>query len=132
MHVSWCTSFVVVDIGLLDLLEHRNLRARERLSAAVAVLVRSGNLACAREAITALAALAASEGSLERSARLAAAAESVYDGPRSPAEELLHERYLHQYAVYAPRRRLTDQSTVAATELQAILREGTQNAATLT
>jgi hypothetical protein len=83
------------NLGLLDLLEGRDAHAGAHLSQALAAPRRTGERAGTREALTGLAALSVKAGKLDRAARLAVAADALYDGPRSPGEELLHDRYLH-------------------------------------
>ena len=90
------------NLGLLELVEGRHVAARAHLSAALSVLARSGQAEPARETLVGLAALAADEGAVQRSARLLAAAHLLHDGPWGPGEELLHDRYLRDLAPDPP------------------------------
>jgi hypothetical protein len=53
--------------------------------------------------------------------RLAAGADALYDGPRSPGEELLHDRYLYQLQPLTGRR--PSKPPLAGAALDAILSE---------
>ncbi len=119
-------------LGLLELVAGRTVQARAHLTAAVAVLSRSGDLEGAREALFGLAALAASEGAPERSSRLVVAAELLHGGPPSPAEYLLYRSYLREVRVHPDHRPGAHGIGVAASELTATLIEVSREASTVT
>ena len=111
-------------LGLLDVLEDRDSDASAHLRAALPVQRRIGDPAGAREALTGLAAIAVKAGQLDRANRFARAATAVWDGAVSPAEEVLHERYLYQLPnelTGAPRDELTN------SDLETILTEASQD-----
>jgi len=119
-------------LGLVELVEGRTAQARGHLSAAVAVLSRSGDLEGAREALFGLAALAASEGARERSSRLVAAAELLHGGPPTPAEYLLHNRYLRKVRAHPSHVLARHRFGMAASELAATLTEVSREASLVT
>jgi hypothetical protein len=113
------------NLGLLDVLEDRDNDAAAHLSAALRAQRRIGDRAGARQSLTGLAAVAAKAGQLDRARRFASTARSVWDdGRRSPAEELLHDRYLYQLPnelTGAPQEKLT------TSELETILTQASQD-----
>jgi predicted ATPase/DNA-binding SARP family transcriptional activator len=117
--VTGLQAVIRANLGLLELVEGRPAPAREHLRAAITDLARIGDVKPAREALVGLAALAAAEGSPERSARLLAIAPFLHDGPPGPGEELLHDRYLRDLAQDPAARR----SHVTAGDLETILSE---------
>ncbi len=119
-------------LGLLELVVGRMAQARAHLSAAVAVLSRSGDVEGAREALFGLAALAASEGAPDRSSRLVAAAELLHSGPPTPAEYLLYRSYLREVRAHPSDRHRGLGLAVAAAELAATLSEVSREASTVT
>jgi predicted ATPase/DNA-binding SARP family transcriptional activator len=119
-------------LGLLELVEGRSAPARAHLSAAVAVLSRSGDVEGAREALFGLAALAVSEGAPERSSRLVAAAELLHSGPPTPAEYLLYRSYLREVRAHPSDRPAGRGLGVAAADLAATLSEVSREASTVT
>jgi non-specific serine/threonine protein kinase len=86
---------VACNFGLLELLTGDAAhRARAHLTSALRGAASTGTPSLAREALNGLAAIAARDGKHAQAAALAAAAEAIYAGPRSPQDELIHERFL--------------------------------------
>jgi predicted ATPase len=82
------------NLGLLELLQGRDLDAHQQFARSVSLATRSGLRSVAREALNGLAAVAANAADTERAARLAAAAEALHDGPRDLGDELIRRRFL--------------------------------------
>jgi eukaryotic-like serine/threonine-protein kinase len=110
------------NLGLLDLFEGQDAKAREGLSGALAVLRRIGDQPGAREALTGLAALAVKQNRRDHASRLAAAAEVLYAGPLSWAEELMHARWLRELPTTAHGGHVANELAIGS-RLDAILAE---------
>ena len=112
------------NLGLLDVLEDRDSEASAHLSAALRVQRRIGDRPGARESLTGLAAVAVKSGQLDRANRFARAARAICEGPRSDAQEILHERYLYQLP-----NELTDgpQDKLTTSDLETILADAWQD-----
>ena len=89
------TAQVQGHLGLLNLLEGRHRDAFELLRRALISFRETGDRKSAREMQTGVAAVAAICGYPQQAANLAAHASSLYDGPRSELEDILHEHYLN-------------------------------------
>jgi hypothetical protein len=68
--------------------------AERELCWALAVASRTGDRELIRETLNGLAAIANETGDADRAATLAAAAEALYDHPRSPLDELIRQQFL--------------------------------------
>jgi tetratricopeptide (TPR) repeat protein len=114
------------NLGVLHLLEGRNGDAHEHLRRALASFRAIGDRAGASESLTGLAALAATDGRSEHAIELRTAAQAIFDGPPSDAEEILHQRYLDELPTPIAGREGTGLPVTAA-QLDTILRDATRD-----
>jgi predicted ATPase/DNA-binding SARP family transcriptional activator len=81
--------------AMIRLIDGQDYPAAEReLRWALAVASRTGDREFIRETLNGLAVIACQAGDADQAATLAAAAEALYDHPRSPLAELIRQRFL--------------------------------------